>query len=176
VEDGIAEYIKLAEATLHQPNPASSTWNHPETHHHPPIATGNIFSGIDRVDQGIVECINLTETTLQHIKPREPKAFDRDFDDFVGKLKTPKPSPIQSEAVLPKTLFTLEEDFDRLLQLGEEEGRRGATVYDNHSDSAPHATPIIGSRQILARGSTRSGRVDHWKGRKPSKFLESSPP
>jgi hypothetical protein len=28
----------------------------------------------------------------------------------------------------------------------------------------------------LARGSTRSGRLEHWKGRKLSEFLESSPP
>jgi hypothetical protein len=72
----------------------------------------------------------------------------------------------------------LEEDFDHLLQLREEEatGHWGATVYDNHSDSATHATPVIGSRQSLARGLTRSGRLEHWKGRKPSKFLESSPP
>jgi hypothetical protein len=35
---------------------------------------------------------------------------------------------------------------------------------------------LIGSRQGLARGSTRLGRLVHWKGRKPSKFLESSPP
>jgi hypothetical protein len=83
VDDGIAECIKLAEVALHQPDPASSTQNRPETPHHPPVATGDIFSGIDRVDQGIVECINFTETTLQCINPREPKAFDRDFDDFI---------------------------------------------------------------------------------------------
>jgi hypothetical protein len=51
-----------------------------------------------------------------------------------------------------------------------------ATVYDNHSDSVTHTTPIIGSRQSLARGSTQSGRLEHRKGRKPSKFLEPSPP
>jgi hypothetical protein len=28
----------------------------------------------------------------------------------------------------------------------------------------------------LARGSSRSGKLEHWKGRNPSKFLESSPP
>jgi hypothetical protein len=33
----------------------SSTWNRPKTPHHPPVTTGDIFSGIDRVDQGIVE-------------------------------------------------------------------------------------------------------------------------
>ncbi|RLN00555.1 hypothetical protein C2845_PM06G25080 [Panicum miliaceum] len=87
-------------------------------------------------------------STLQRINLREPKAFDRDFDDFISKLKTPRPSPIRSEAVLPKTLSELEEDLDHLLQLGEEEatGHPGATVYNNHSDSATHATPIIGSR------------------------------
>jgi hypothetical protein len=78
----------------------------------------------------------------------------------------------------PKTLSILEEDFDHLLQLREEEatGRQGATVYDNHLDSATHAMPIIGSRQSLARGSTRSSKLEHWNGRKASKFLESSPP
>jgi hypothetical protein len=88
VDDGIAEYFKLAEANLHQPDPASSTWNRPETPHHLPIATGDIFFGIDQVDQGIIECINLAKTTLQRINPRQPKAFDRDFDDFIRKLKT----------------------------------------------------------------------------------------
>jgi hypothetical protein len=176
VDDCIAECIKLAEAALHQPDPVSSTRNHPKTPHHSPVATGDIFSGINRVDQGIIECINLAETTLQCINPREPKAFDCDFDDFISKLKTRRPSPIRFEAVLPKTISALEEDFDHLLQLGEEEatGRWGTTVYDNHSDSATHATPIIGSRQSLARGSTRSSRLEHWKGRKPSKFLNQA--
>jgi hypothetical protein len=107
VDNGIVECMKLAEAALHQPNLASSTRNRHETPHHPPISTGDIFSGIDRVDQGIVECINLPETTLQRINPREPNAFNRNFDDFIGKLKTPRPSPIWSEAFLPKTLSTL---------------------------------------------------------------------
>jgi hypothetical protein len=64
------------------------------------------------------------------------------------------------------------------VQLEEEEatGHRGATIYDNHSDLATHAAPIIGSHQSLARGPTRLSRLEHWKGRKPSKFLKSSPP
>jgi hypothetical protein len=109
----------------------------------------------------MIECINLAETTLQRINPREPKAFDHDFDNFIGKLKTPRPSPIPFEAILPKTLSTLEEDFNHLLQLGEEEatGCQEATIYDNHLDSATHATPIRGSRQSLARGLTQSGRL-----------------
>jgi hypothetical protein len=89
VDDDIAECIKLAKAAPHQPDPASSTRNRSETPHHPSIATGNIFSGIDRVNQGIINCINLAETTLQRINPRELKAFDCDFDDFIDKLKTP---------------------------------------------------------------------------------------
>jgi hypothetical protein len=115
VDDGITKCIKLAEATLHQADLASSTRYRPKTPHYPPIATIDIFSCIDRVDQGIFECINLAETTLQHINPWELKAFDHDFDDFIGNLTTPRPSPIQSEVVLPKTLFALEEYFDHLL-------------------------------------------------------------
>jgi hypothetical protein len=88
VDDDITECIKLAEVALHQPTPASSTQNRAGTPHHPPVITGDIFSGIDRVDQGVIDCINLEETTLQRINPREPKAFDRDFDDFIDKLKT----------------------------------------------------------------------------------------
>ncbi|RLN16537.1 uncharacterized protein C2845_PM02G16410 [Panicum miliaceum] len=42
--------------------------------------------------------------TLQRINPREPKAFDHDFGDFIGKPKTPRPSTIRSEVFLPKTL------------------------------------------------------------------------
>jgi hypothetical protein len=102
-----------------------------------------MISSIDRVDQGTIECISLAETTLQRINPREPKAFDHDIEDFIGKLKTPRSSPIRSETVQPKTFSTLEEDFDHLLQLREEEaiGSWGATVYDNHSDSATHEKP-----------------------------------
>jgi hypothetical protein len=69
VDNCITECIKLTEATLHQPDLASSTRNCPETPHHIPVATSDIFSGIDRVGLGIVECINLVETTLQHINP-----------------------------------------------------------------------------------------------------------
>jgi hypothetical protein len=47
VDDDIAGSIKLMEAALHQPNLTSSTRNFPETPHHPPVATGDIFSGIN---------------------------------------------------------------------------------------------------------------------------------
>jgi hypothetical protein len=117
-------------------------------------------------------------TTLQRINPREPKAFNRDFDDFISKLKTPISSPIRSETVLPKTLSALEGDFNHLMYSEKKKPPNvgEATVYDNHSDSITHATPIIGSCQSLARESTRSGRLEYWKGRKPFEFLELSPP
>jgi hypothetical protein len=55
----------------------------------------------------------------------------------------------------------LEEDFDHLLQLGEEEatGHQGATVYDNHSYSATRAIPIRGSRQSLVKRINSVGQA-----------------
>jgi hypothetical protein len=163
VDDDIVECIKLAEAALHQPDPASSTRNRFETPHHPPVATSDIFSSIDRVDQGIINCIDLAETTLHHINPGEPKAFDCDFDDFIDKLKTPRLNSSRYEAVLPRTLSALEEDLDQILQLreGEANARRGATISNDYSDSATYATPIIGNCQGLVRGPTRPGRLEH---------------
>jgi hypothetical protein len=72
----------------------------------------------------------------------------------------------------------LEEGLDRLLQHTEEEAtaRQGATITDDYLDSATYATPIIGNCQGLVRGPTWSGRLEHWKGTKPSKFFKPSPP
>jgi hypothetical protein len=114
LDDNIAKCIKLAEDALQQ-HDDSPTQNHPKAHHHHPVTTGNIFSSIHRVIKGITDCISLAESTLHFITPREPKDFDYDFNNFIGKLETPRPCPIRSEVVLPKTLSALEEDLDHLL-------------------------------------------------------------
>jgi hypothetical protein len=54
--------------------------------------------------------------------------------------------------------------------------RVGGYCFNNHSDSAAHMTPIINNLRGLVRGSDWSGRSEHQKGMKPSKFLKSSPP
>jgi hypothetical protein len=72
----------------------------------------------------------------------------------------------------------LEEDLDHLQQLGEREAtvRQGGDISDDYSDSASHDASIIGNRQGLVRGPTQSGKLEHWKGVKPSRFLKSIPP
>jgi hypothetical protein len=96
----------------------------------------------------------------------------------IGKLENPKPCPVWSEAVQPRTLSASEEDLDHLLPLreGEATARLGATVSDNNSDSAAHMTPIISNLWGLLTGSDWSGRFEHRKGMTPSKFLKSRPP
>jgi hypothetical protein len=51
-----------------------------------------------------------------------------------------------------------------------------ATISDNYFDLAAHMTPIISNPRGLVRGSDWSGRFEHRKGMKPSRFLKSSPP
>jgi hypothetical protein len=51
--------------------------------------------------------------------------------------------------------------------------RVGGYCFNNHSDSAAHMTPIINNLRGLVRGSDWSGRSEHQKGMKPSKFLKS---
>jgi hypothetical protein len=76
------------------------------------------------------------------------------------------------ETVRVSTLSALEEDFGHPPPLGEGEAttRPGAMVFDNHSDPSTHVT------QGLVRGSDWSGRFGQQKGKKPSRFLKSSPP
>jgi hypothetical protein len=93
-----------------------------------------------------------------------PPTFCATHTPFIGKLETPKPCPVWSEVVQPRTSSALEEDLDHLLPLGEGEAtaRRGAIVSDNYSDLAVHMT------RGLVRGSDGSGRFEHRKGMKPS--------
>jgi hypothetical protein len=75
-----------------------------------------------------------------------PRTFCATHILSIGKLETPKPCPVRSEAVQTRTLSALEEDLDHLLlPLGEGEAtaRQAATISNNHSDSAAHMTPII---------------------------------
>jgi hypothetical protein len=158
VDDNIAKCIELMEVALHRPdNPAPSTRNRAGTPHHPTVAIGNVFSGIDRVDQGIADCINLAEITLQRINPREPKAFDLDFDDFIRKLKTPRPNSSRSEAVLPRTLSASEEDLDHLLQRRGSHRRSGGYRFRrplgfSHSRNAFNRQPSGSGKRINSVG------------------------
>jgi hypothetical protein len=106
------------------------TQNHPEIVRPLLADVGDIFSEIDQVDRSIAECIRSTDATLQHSGPQGPGAptsvFDHDFDDFTDKLgssllpnllEKPKHSPVFDS----KSLSTLEEDLDLILQLGEGE-------------------------------------------------------
>jgi hypothetical protein len=103
VDDNIAKCIKLAEDALQRrDDSASPTRNRPKVPHHRPAATGDIFSGIHRVNKGIADCISLAESTMRCINPREPKEFDYNFNDFIGKLESPRPSPIRSERSYPR--------------------------------------------------------------------------
>jgi hypothetical protein len=101
-----------------------------------------------------------------------PPTFRATHTLFIGKLETPNPCQVWSEAVQPRTFSALEEDLDYLLPLGEGEAtvRQGAIVSNNYSDSAAHMT------RDLVRGLDWSGRFEHQKGMKPSRFLKSSTP
>lgn len=146
----------------------------------------------------MAECIKLVKTTLQ--LSEEPKAhttaFDRDLDGFIDKLgeirlrdpfgeieqnsrpELPRSSLTQTDAIFSKSLSILEEDLDHLLELEEREAtaRQGAPVFDNYLNPDDDATPVLGSHQGLMRRPTRSGRLMHWKGTKPSKLLDLSSP
>jgi hypothetical protein len=76
------------------------------------------------------------------------------------------------EAVQPRTLSALEENFENLPPLGEGEATtcRGAIVSNSYSDAATHVT--CG----LVRGSDWLGRFGYPKDMKPSRSLKSSPP
>jgi hypothetical protein len=67
------------------------------------------------------------------------------------------------ETVQPKTLSTLEEDFDHPppLEEGEATACQGAMVFDNYSNPSTHVT------QGLVEGSDWSGRFGQRKGKKP---------
>jgi hypothetical protein len=106
------------------------TQNRFETPQHPLASIGNILSGIDQVNQSIVDCIKLAETTLRQKEPEATlaTAFNRNFDDFIDQLgEVPSPDLVGEIKHDFKPLSLLEEDLDHLLQLGKEEatGRRG---------------------------------------------------
>ena len=54
--------IKLAESALGQ----TKMHQNPEDLNSRHDRTGDIFSGIDRVDDTLIDCINMVEDTLQH--------------------------------------------------------------------------------------------------------------
>jgi hypothetical protein len=148
----IAECIKLVEATLQRPDDLDPpTQKRSEILHQPLAAAGDIFSTIDRVDQSIAKCIELAETTLHPRESQAPAtAFNCNFDDFIDQLgEVQSPDLVGETKHDSKSLSALEEDLDRLLQLGEGEAtaRREAPVFDYFSDSDDDpAMPLLGSR------------------------------
>lgn len=88
----------------------------------PRTSNYDIFSGGDRVDRSISDCIKLTKATLLQLDLKEPELgeteFNHDFDNFFDNLtedpppRTPKELEHQPKY---KTLPDLKDDMDHLL-------------------------------------------------------------
>jgi hypothetical protein len=106
-------------------------------------------------------------------------AFNHSFVDFIDQLgEVPSPEPVREIKHNSKSLSVLEEDLDRLLQLGEGEAtvRRGPPVFNYFLDSDDDATPLLGGHQGLMKRSTPLSELLHRKGMKPTKLLDLSLP
>jgi hypothetical protein len=73
-----------------------------------------------------------------------------------------------------ESLSNLEEDWDRLLNIGEEGATacQEAPVFDKYPDSDDDSKPFSGRQLGLTITLTLQGRFVYWKGMEPSKLLE----
>jgi hypothetical protein len=181
VDRNIAACIKLAEAALqhfgNQLPPIS-----PEISRTFFSAPSDIYSSIDRVDGNIAECIRLVETSLQLSNKKQPEAaamdVNRAIDDFIDNLEPLESSPPRSEVLYHKSISELEENLDRLLQVGGGLATvyRRAPVSVDYSNFNDDALPLSSGHQGLRASSTWSGGLGYRKGTESSNLSDPSLP
>ena len=96
-------YINLAQANLEQSGVPFVTSSTAARSHHP--QPDDIFTHLDRVDNSLLECINLDENTLKAKEHDAPAAkFNQYFDNFMSGLNNTDPLNSDYIQINPKFL------------------------------------------------------------------------